>query len=436
VANQRLRVCVLGSGTRFLSGVSYYTQQLAVALSSSHEVSVILMRQLLPTRLYPGRRRVGMPLTQLTYPPAVHIFDGVDWYWLPSIVRAVFFLLRERPQVAILQWWTGTVLHTYLALSIVAQLCGARVIVEFHETLDTGEARIWLARRYVRVMASALLRMADGYVMHSHYDRVALEHHYALGVRPIVVIPHGPYSQYRRKSSAHEVQRQNPPDPPSCCHLLYFGVIRPYKGVEDLITAFDALPPSAVTNYHLTVVGETWEGWTAPADLIARSRYRDRITFVNRYVTDEEVAEFFATADAVALPYHRSSASGPLHVAMSHGLPVIVSAVGGLTEAVAGYEGAIVTPPGDISAIRAAFEQVAPLRGKRFADPHSWQRTADRYAELFTMLLGPAANGTSAVAPAPRRGSFVSPPPMPPAGPEDQPLAGRSRIVPEQKAQG
>jgi glycosyltransferase involved in cell wall biosynthesis len=423
VANQRLRVCVLGSGTRFLSGVSYYTQQLAVALSYSHQVSVILMRQLLPTRLYPGKRRVGMPLTQLRYPPAVPVFDGVDWYWLPSIVHAVLFLLRERPQVAILQWWTGTVLHTYLALSIVARLCGARVIVEFHEMLDTGEARIWLARRYARVVASALLRMADGYVVHSDYDRVALERHYTLDARPIVVIPHGPYSQYHRKPSANEVQLQSPPN---CCHLLYFGVIRPYKGVEDLIKAFDALPPSAITGYHLTVVGETWEGWTAPANLIARSRYRDHITFVNRYVSDEEVADYFAMADAVALPYHRSSASGPLHVAMSHGLPIIVSAVGGLTEAVAGYEGAIVTPPGDVPALRAAFEQVAPLRGKRFADPHSWQRTADRYAELFTMLLEPPANGTSVAAREP----------IPTARPEDQPLAGRSRIVPEQKAQG
>jgi glycosyltransferase involved in cell wall biosynthesis len=107
---------------------------------------------------------------------------------------------------------------------------------------------------------------------------------------------------------------------------------------------------------------------------------------VNRYVPDEEVAQFFAAADAVVLPYHRSSASGPLHVAMSHGVPVVVSRVGGLAEAVAEYEGAIQVPPRDPDAIREALGQVIMLRGKRFADPHSWQRSVERYDALFDRL--------------------------------------------------
>ena len=60
-----LRICVVGAGTRFLSGISYYTLHLVKALARSHEVSVILMRQLLPTRFYPGRERVGASLTRL-----------------------------------------------------------------------------------------------------------------------------------------------------------------------------------------------------------------------------------------------------------------------------------------------------------------------------------------------------------------------------------
>src|SRR5215467_6509793 len=94
--NQHLRVCVIGAGTRFLSGMSQYTARLTNALSQFHEVSVILMRQLLPTRFYPGRQRVGASLTNLEYDAHVRVFDGVDWYWLPSIFRSLAFLLRER----------------------------------------------------------------------------------------------------------------------------------------------------------------------------------------------------------------------------------------------------------------------------------------------------------------------------------------------------
>src|SRR6201999_2257445 len=112
------------------------------------------------------------------------------------------------------------------------------------------------------------------------------------------------------------------------------------KGLEDLVAAFDALTPELAAQFNLTIVGETWQSWTAPAEAIAASRYRDRITFVNRYVTDAEAGHYFARADAVVLPYRRGSASGPLQIAMAHGRHVVLYRVGGLVEAVNGYDGA------------------------------------------------------------------------------------------------
>lgn len=197
-----------------------------------------------------------------------------------------------------------------------------------------------------------------------------------------MLIPHGPYNHCQLTGEKQGDRKV----PQSCCNLLFFGVIRPFKGLEDLILAFDALPESEISKYWLTVVGETWEGWTIPTDLIERSPYRDRITFVNRYVSDAEVAQFFAEADAVVLPYHRSSASGPLHIAMSSGLPVVVTSVGGLIESVAGYDGAILVPPRDTISLQGALLQVAKLRGRRFADPHSWEHTAACYQALFDAL--------------------------------------------------
>ncbi len=387
------RICVVGAGTRFLSGISYYTQVLANELSRSYDVSVILMRQLLPTRLYPGRARVGVELVRPTYAPGMRVFDGVDWYWMPSLVRALAFLVRERPEVVVLQWWTGTVLHSYTALAAMARLLGMRVVIEFHEVLDPAEASQPLVQRYVRAISPALLHLTAGFVVHSEYDRGILEEHYKLGERPVALIPHGPYNQYvgtatgaaqgYAGATASVTQGE---EHAAVCRLLFFGTIRPFKGLEDLLTAFDALSPAEAARYRLTVVGETWEGWTLPEELIARSPHRARITFINRYVHDDEVGDFFAAADVVVLPYHRSSASGPLQIAMSTGLPVIVTAVGGLREAVSGYAGAITIPPKDPEALRAALPRAAALRGQRFADPHSWTRTVQRYDALFAQL--------------------------------------------------
>jgi glycosyltransferase involved in cell wall biosynthesis len=380
--NTQLRVCVVGAGKRFLSGISYYTLHLTNALASHHAVSAILMRQLLPVRFYPGRRRVGTALTQLEYNPMVRVFDGVDWYWVPSIFRSLMFLIREHSDVVVFQWWTGTVLHSYLALALVARLLGARVVIEFHEVLDTAEAKRRLAQTYARLIAPLVVRLANGFVIHSEYDEKLLRRHYNLGKRPITLIPHGPYDHYQStgQEQAHRTA------PVSCCNLLFFGVIRPFKGLEDLIMAFDALPENEISKYWLTIVGETWEGWTLPESLINRSQYRDRITFVNRYVSDEEAAQFFAEADAVVLPYHRSSMSGPLHIAMSCGLPVVITRVGGLTEAVASYNGAILIPPEDPISLQNALVQVAKLRGIRYNDPYSWEHTVTRYQTLFDAI--------------------------------------------------
>lgn len=378
-----LRVCVVGAGMRFMSGISVYTVRLANALAQQQPTAALLMRQLLPTFLYPGKRRVGSDLTQMTFDKTVPVFDGVDWYWLPSMLRAILFLLRIRPQIMVFQWWTGTVLHSYLLLALVARALGAKIVIEFHEVLDTGEARIPVVQTYTNALARLILRLTDACTVHSAFDRDLLSAHYPLGARPIAVIPHSPFDQFR-SAQAGPVLREAPPD---VCNLLFFGIIRPYKGLEDLVRAFDSIPEDEIGGYWLTVVGETWEGWTLPTELIAQSRYRDRITFVNRYVHDEEVTAFFNGANAVVLPYHRSSMSGPLQVAMGHGLPLVITAVGGLSEAVQSYEGAITIPPESPDAIRTAIRAVAQLRGQHFTSPQSWDDTATRYRALFATLL-------------------------------------------------
>jgi glycosyltransferase involved in cell wall biosynthesis len=328
---------------------------------------------------------VGADLTDITRDLKIPIFDGVDWYWIPSILKAARFILRHRPGVLVLQWWSGTVLHTYVALALAARLCGARVVIEFHEVLDTGEARIAPVRAYVGVLAPLLLRLAAAYTVHSRFDRDLVRSRYKLGRRPVVTIPLGPSDHYQKAQSAEGVVRLREA-PEEACNLVFFGVIRPYKGLEDLVAAFDAIPADEIGGYWLTVVGETWEGWTLPAALMDRSRYRERITFVNRYVHDRELDAILRGADAVVLPYRRSSLSGPLHVAMGYGLPIVISDVGGNAEAAQGYAGIILTEPGQPVALRNALVEVARLRGQRFQHPTQWEQTRQAYEDLFRRL--------------------------------------------------
>lgn len=379
--NERRRggICVVGPGTRFLSGITYYTYGLASALGRRTDVCVLFLRRLLPRLLYPGRARVGRPISTLVLPPSLPSLDGVDWYWLPSLFRAAAFLARQRPRVVVLQWWTGTALHTYVALAFIARLLGARIVIEFHETLDTGEARLGIPNRYVHAVMPLLLRQVDAAVVHSEFDRELIDSTYGLQDRLIAVIPHATYDHYRRGGRLRAA-------PEGVCNFLFFGIIRPFKGVEDLVRAFESIPTNEIDRYWLTVVGETWEGWTLPGELIGRSPYRDRITFVNRYATDEETDGFFGGADVVVLPYHRSSQSGPLQIAMNYGLPVVTTKVGGLVEAVRGFEGAFLVEPANPKALLAAMCEAASARERDFSGPYSWDTVAERYEAFLTRV--------------------------------------------------
>jgi glycosyltransferase involved in cell wall biosynthesis len=379
----RRRVLVIGSGTHFLSGISYYTHRLAVALAESDDVSVVLMRRLIPARMYPGNTRIGKPLAAFSYPAGIPAHDGVDW-WGRGMLGALRLIRKQRPDVAVFQWWTGAVLHSYLLLAWFAKLSGVKVVVEFHEVQDVGELKMPLAGGYVNALLPLLMRATSGIVVHSEHDQDLITARYGQSKKAVALIPHGPYGDLAEASGEVIAAQED-----GVRDLLWFGVIRPFKGVEDLVEAFDGLTDAEAATARLMIVGETWEGWTLPLEAAARSRHASRITVVNSYVSDADLEGYLARAFAVVLPYHRSSSSGPLAVAMAHGLPVVVSSVGGLVEAASDYAGVRFVPPQDVAALRDALREVLAMPApRRYESPHTWSATSDGFDALFAEIGG------------------------------------------------
>jgi hypothetical protein len=110
---------------------------------------------------------------------------------------------RIRPSVAILQWWTATVLHSYVTLAWLAKRAGARLVIEFHEVQDVGEARLQLVSRNTPAGMRLLPSRADVVVVHSQFNRRELRHTYPqLADLPIQLIPHGPYAHHAQFTDA------------------------------------------------------------------------------------------------------------------------------------------------------------------------------------------------------------------------------------------
>jgi hypothetical protein len=132
------------------------------------------------------------------------------------------------------------------------------------------------------------------------------------------------------------------------------------------------------------VVGEVWQGYRKPLEELAAILPADRLTVVDRYVADAKVPAFFAAAHLVVLPYRRSSASGPLHIAMSCGLPGRDHVGRRTRRGHRRLHGSCPVAPGDPAALADGIRTALPLVGAMH--PHSWRRNAERYAALLDRI--------------------------------------------------
>jgi glycosyltransferase involved in cell wall biosynthesis len=378
----KTRVCVVGPSKKFLSGISYYNIRLANSLTGQYDVSVLCFRNLLPKRMFPGYKHVGKDLADVDYNSDIRLFDGMDYNNPLTWYRAFKFLRQEKPDVIILQWWTSSVAHMHMLISLMNSFRKAKVIIEFHEVVDPLEESILPIRLYSRVMGRWLISRSYMYVTHSESDRKLLVEKYGMDSGRIHVLPMGLYDHHRHmdKAEAREalgIDGENT--------ILSFGLIRPYKGIPHLIKAFGNLPADEASKSRLLLVGEIWEDRASVEDAIAASPYRDHITLVDRYVSDTEVAKYFSAADIVVLPYLRASQSAVAHVAMAFGKPIVVSRVGGLQESMADYKGTYFVPPADPASIRDAILHIRSERPGPFEPPRrGWEEIAAGYRAIIS----------------------------------------------------
>jgi glycosyltransferase involved in cell wall biosynthesis len=148
---------------------------------------------------------------------------------------------------------------------------------------------------------------------------------------------------------------------------LFFGFVRPYKGLRYLIEALPAVLEHI--DLHSLVVGEFWEPIQVYRDQIARLGVEHAVTVVDRYVPNEELGRYFGVADVVVLPYESATQSAVLQLAYGFGVPAITTRVGGLSEVVRdGETGLLVSPADSGDLARAMIHFFAENLGATFRD--------------------------------------------------------------------
>src|SRR5215213_2289635 len=208
-----------------------------------------------------------------------------------------------------------------------------------------------------------------------------------LGGDNVHVIPHGAFEHLTEQANERPLrsefaQVERPV-------VLYFGVVRPYKGVDVLLEAF-----RRVEDAELWVVGRPLG---VSMERLRRLAPPGRVRFVERYVSDAELPAFFRRADVVALPHRNVDVSGVLFAGLAFGKAMVMSDVGGFREVAAEHGAGLLVPPSDSDALAAAIRGLlADPEGRRrlekaastaAAGPYSWDRIAEQTTAVYEQVL-------------------------------------------------
>ena len=241
-------------------------------------------------------------------------------------------------------------------------------------------------RRQVR-NARALFGRMDAVVAHSEHGAARLRDEVGVDPTRVRVIPHGAFDYLtglpEEKPLPSELEGAEGPV------ILFFGLLRPYKGLDTLLTAF-----REVEGAELWIVGNPRMDVEPLRRLAAEAP--GRVRFVTRFVEDAEIPPIFRRADLVVLPYRDAEHSGVLYTGLAFGKPLVLSAVGGFPE-VAATGAARLVPPGDPAALAGALseltgnpearERLAAAAREAAGGPYSWDAIAARTLALYEELL-------------------------------------------------
>jgi glycosyltransferase involved in cell wall biosynthesis len=236
-------------------------------------------------------------------------------------------------------------------------------------------------------IARRLFSRMDAVIAHSEHGAARLRAELGLDPSRVRVIPHGAFDYLTRlpeeKPLPAELEGADRPV------ILFFGLLRPYKGLDLLLEAFAQLADA-----ELWIVGNPRMD-LAPLHAAAEAA-PGRVRFVTRFVGDAEIPAIFRRADLLVLPYRDAEHSGVLYTGLAFGKPMVLSAVGGFPE-VAAADAARLVAPADVDALATALieltaddearKRLAAAARAAAEGPYSWDAVAAQTIALYRELV-------------------------------------------------
>ena len=380
-----MKLAFLGPAPPFRGGIVTYFGMLGRALiERGHLLFWASFKKQYPGWLFPGSEQEGETAAWLDLENQPRFIPWSPWSWW----KTAGDLQESAPQAVIIKFWIPYFAPGFFGVTwLLRRRTNIRIIylldnVIPHEKYPLGTFLTRLA-----------LRQGHGFIAQSDQVRQDL-----FTVLPntdpdtVITTPHPVYDfgkpgRPRKSKGEARAALELPTDAKL---ILFFGFIKPYKGVVHLIDAAADLKKEFGEGLAVLIVGDIYGEKQPYLDRIAASGAADIIDLIDGFVPDETVEDYFLAADLAVLPYVSATQSGIVQIAYNYDLPVVTTDVGGLPEVVLDGVTGFVVPPEDPGGLaRAVSRFFNEDRAGEFAEgvsaekeKYSWDRMAGAIEEL------------------------------------------------------
>ena len=358
------KIVVIGPVYPYKGGISHYTGLMVRALCKKYEVHTISYKMQYPKILFKKEQR-DYQNDSFKVADAEYLINTANIF---NIRKTAHYINKLAPDLVIIQWW-----HPYFApcYCILAKHIHSKILFICHNVFPHERFPM------DRYLTKTTLKHGDYFILHSKLEAKDLE-----GIVPYAkyeVNMHPTYSAFNFDGEYEQEELKEDT-------LLFFGFVRPYKGLKYLLEAMSRLP--AVV--HLDIVGDFGGSRAEYDEIIEKDALTDRVTIHDGYVPDREVEKYFRACDAVVLPYVEATQSGIAQIAFGFEKPVIATRAGGLPEVVIDGETGVLCEPADAADLANAVKKFYELKKttdfaaniRNDSERFSWQHMTDTIGDL------------------------------------------------------
>ncbi len=254
------------------------------------------------------------------------------WELLFYYAKVIRYSARANPRILHILWNNKLEVFDRTILMSYYKVLGKKIVLTAH---NVNAARrdfkdSWVNRATLRFQ----YRLCDHIFVHTEKMRIELCREFGVNEESVTVIRHPINNllpdtgltppEAKRRLGVKEDERT----------ILFFGKIRPYKGIEHLLEAFELLLDRESRDYRLIIAGAPDdEAYAREIEQTINQRFaRGRVSFILEFIPDEKMELYFKGADVLVLPYREIFQSGVLLLAYTFGLPVVATDVGSFRE--------------------------------------------------------------------------------------------------------